>query len=301
MGGARWDAGDWDNLSARTSRQSTQQVFSQSQIHQDLNPFKVACRESRDSAANPNSNAIIVGLDVTGSMGYLAETLVRKGTATLVEELLKRKPVSDPHIMCMGIGDGFSDKAPLQASQFEADIRIVQQLQQVWLEANGGGNGGESYPLAWYFAARHTATDCFEKRKKKGYLFTVGDENPHKVVTKEQISRIFGDNVETDLTSQDLLTMANRSYHVYHLIVEESGSFDGSVQRNWRNLLGERALLMSDHTKMAEIIVSTIAINEGAQVDQITKSWSGSTAVAVARAVNGLVASGKPTTGVVRL
>lgn len=301
MGGARWDAGDWDNLSARTSRQSTQQVFSQSQIHQDLNPFKVACRESRDSAANPNSHAIIVGLDVTGSMGYLAEALVRKGSATLVEELLKRKPVSDPHIMCMGIGDGFSDKAPLQATQFEADIRIVTQLQQVWLEANGGGNGGESYPLAWYFAARHTATDCFEKRNKKGYLFTVGDENPHKVVTKEQISRIFGDNVETDLTAQDLLTMANRSYHVYHLMVEESGSLDSTVQRNWRNLLGERALLMSDHTKMAEIIVSTIAINEGAQVDQITKSWSGSTAVAVARAVNGLVASGKPTTGVVRL
>lgn len=301
MGGARWDASDWDTLSARTSRQSTQQVFSQSQIHPDLNPFKVACRESRDSAANPNSHAIIVGLDVTGSMGYLAEALVRKGSATLVEELLKRKPVSDPHIMCMGIGDGFSDKAPLQATQFEADIRIVTQLQQVWLEANGGGNGGESYPLAWYFAARHTATDCFEKRNKKGYLFTVGDENPHKVVTKEQISRIFGDNVETDLTAQDLLTMANRSYHVYHLMVEESGSFDSTVQRNWRNLLGERALLMSDHTKMAEIIVSTIAINEGAQVDQITKSWSGSTAVAVARAVNGLVASGKPTTGMVRL
>ncbi len=301
MGGARWDASDWDTLSARTSRQSTQQVFSQNQIHPDLNPFKVACRESRDSAANPNSNAIIVGLDVTGSMGYLAETLVRKGSATLVEELLKRKPVSDPHIMCMGIGDGFSDKAPLQATQFEADIRIVTQLQQVWLEGNGGGNGGESYPLAWYFAARHTATDCFEKRNKKGYLFTVGDENPHKVVTKEQISRIFGDNVETDLTSQDLLTMASRSYHVYHLMVEESGSFDSTVQRNWRNLLGERALLLSDHSKMAEVIVSTIAINEGAQVDQITKSWSGSTAVAVARAVNGLATRGTPATGMVRL
>lgn len=132
-------------------------------------------------------------------------------------------------------------------------------------------------------------------------MFTVGDENPHKVVTKEQISRIFGDNVETDLTSQDLLTMASRSYHVYHLMVEESGSFDSTVQRNWRNLLGERALLLSDHSKMAEVIVSTIAINEGAQVDQITKSWSGSTAVAVARAVNGLATRGTPATGMVRL
>jgi hypothetical protein len=85
------------------------------------------------------------------------------------------------------------------------------------------------------------------------------------------------------------------------VVRHKQGSFDSTVQRNWRNLLGERALLMSDHTKMAEIIVSTIAINEGAQVDQITKSWSGSTAVAVARAVNGLATRGTPATGVVRL
>lgn len=301
MGGARWDADDWDKMSAQTSSQSQSQVFQQQHgMHPDLNPDGVAIRESRDSAANPNSHAVIVGCDVTGSLGYLAEILVRKGMATLVEELLARKPVPDPHIMCMGIGDGYSDRAPLQTTQFEADIRIVQQLQQVWLEGNGGGNNGESYPLAWYFAARHTAIDCFEKRQKKGYLFTVGDENPHPVVTRAQVQRIFGDDVPADISAKDLLTMASRNYHVFHLMVEESGSFDATVQRNWRNLLGERALLLSDHTKMAELIVSTIQVVEGASVAEVTSSWSGSTAVAVSRGLGSLSSASTPSTGLVR-
>jgi len=300
MGGARWDASDWDRISTQNQTKATQQVFSQRDMHPDLNPYGVSRRESRDSAANPNSHAIIVAGDVTGSMGILAEVLVRQGMATLVEELLKRKPVTDPHIMCMGVGDAYTDYAPLQVTQFEADIRIVKQLQQVWLEGHGGGNNGESYTLPWYFAARHTAIDCFEKRGKKGYLFTVGDENPHNLLTKDQVKQIFGDNIECDLTAKDLLAMVSRFYHVYHLMVEESGTFDGSIQRNWRNLLGERALLLSDHTKMAEVIVSTIAVNEGASMDQITQSWSGSTSMVVARAVGGLTTSAPQSTGLVR-
>ena len=300
MGGARWDASDWDRFSSTTKAKATQQVFSQRNMHADLNPYGVARRESRDSAANPNSHAIIVAGDVTGSMGMLSEVLVRKGMATLVEELLKRKPVTDPHIMCMGVGDAYTDEAPLQVTQFEADIRIVQQLQQVWLEGRGGGNGGESYTLPWYFAARHTAIDCWEKRQKKGYLFTVGDENPHNLLTRDQVQRVFGDNIECDLAAKDLLTMVSRFYHVYHLMVEESGTFDASIQRNWRNLLGERALLLSDHTKMAEVIVSTIAVNEGANVNQVTQSWSGNTAMVVARAVSSLTTTANAGTGLVR-
>ncbi|HAO33838.1 MAG TPA: hypothetical protein DCQ84_12920, partial [Candidatus Competibacteraceae bacterium] len=57
-------------------------------------------------------------------------------------------------------------------------IRIARQLRRLWLEKGGGGNACESYTLPWYFAATHTAIDCFEKRGKKGYLFTVGDEEP---------------------------------------------------------------------------------------------------------------------------
>lgn len=300
MGGSTWNSTDWASFTSNTRAQSTRQVFSQNSILAALDPNGVQLRESRDSTANPNSHAVIVASDVTGSMGILAEALVRKGMGVLVEELLKRKPVTDPHIMCMGIGDAYTDEAPLQVTQFEADIRIAEQLKQIWLEGHGGGNGGESYTLAWYFAARHTSIDCFEKRKKKGYLFTVGDENPHKVLTKGQVKAIFGDDIERDLTSAELLTMASRSYHVFHLMVEESGSFDSAVGANWQALLGERALRLSDHTKLAELIVSTIQVTEGWSVTDAVKSWSGDTSVVVARGLNSLQPANKPGTGMVR-
>ena len=300
MGSSSWSSTDWDSFSSNTRAKSTAQVFSQNFMHKDLNPLGVAMRESRDSAVNPNSTAIIVGSDVTGSMGYLAEALVREGMGVLVEELLARKPVSDPHIMCMGVGDAYSDDAPLQVTQFEADIRIATQLAQIWLEGKGGGNGGESYHLPWYFAARHTSIDCFEKRRKKGYLFTVGDENPHKVLRREQVKAIFGADVERDLTSEELLTMASRSYNVFHLLVEESNSCDASVKANWKALLGERALPLSDHKKMAELIVSTIQVIEGTSVDATVKSWSGNTAMVVARGLNGLQPAGSRGTALTR-
>ena len=307
MGGNSWNHTDWDQFSSKTRSQSTRQTFKQQGIHPDLNPYGVRVRESRDSAANPESHAIIVAPDVTASMGKLSEVLVCTGVGVLVEELLARRPVKNPHVMCMGVGDAYGryldspgDDAPLQVTQFEADIKIATQLGQIWLEGGGSGNGGESYHLAWYFAARHTSIDCFEKRKKKGYLFTVGDENPHKVLTRQQVKTIIGDDIEHDLTSAELLTMASRSYHVFHVLVEESGSCDASVKANWQNLLGERAIPMSDHTKLAELIVSTIQVNEGASVADVMQSWSGDTSLVVARGLGGLAPATATGRGMVR-
>ena len=134
MGGGSWTSSDWQQFSSNTRAKSTSQVFSQHKMNAALNPHGVQMRESRDSADNPHSHAIVVASDVTGSMGKLAEVLMRKGMGILVEELLKRKPVSDPHIMCMGVGDAYSDDAQLQVTQLEADIRIAEQLTLLWLE-----------------------------------------------------------------------------------------------------------------------------------------------------------------------
>jgi hypothetical protein len=91
-----------------------------------LNPAKIKMRESRDSDDNLPSTPIIVGIDVTGSMGVLAETLVKRGLKPLFEEILDRKPVTDPHVMAMAIGDAWCDRAPLQVTQFEADISVAE-------------------------------------------------------------------------------------------------------------------------------------------------------------------------------
>jgi hypothetical protein len=303
MGTARWDPTDWGAYAASTAGKTTDAVFASRTIDPDLNPLGVAMRESRDSDLNPESTAIIVGLDVTGSMGMIADALARKGLGTMVEEILARKPVSDPHILCMGIGDVLYDRAPLQVTQFEADIRIAKQLEKLWLEKGGGGNSCESYNLPWYFAAMHTAIDCFEKRGKKGYLFTVGDEEPPLDLPAAAVARFLGSRPQRDFSSRELLTLVGRIYHVFHVIVEEGSHarHDPRGVRNcWTDLLGQQVIGLSDHTKLAEVIVSAIEVNEGHDRDKVVKSWSKQTALVVQRAVGELGPARTGSAGVVR-
>ena len=72
-----------------------------------------------------------------------------------------------------GIGDAQSDRVPLQVGQFESDNRMDDQLRTIFLEGNGGGQKSESYELATYFIARHTVTDAWEKRGRKGVKRTL--------------------------------------------------------------------------------------------------------------------------------
>lgn len=291
MGTARWSTTDWSAYAASTIGRTTEAVFTARGIDNDLNPFGVRVRESRDSALNPESTAIIVGLDVTGSMGMIADALAREGLGTMVEEILARRPVSDPHILCMGIGDVLCDQAPLQVTQFEADIRIARQLEKLWLEKGGGGNCCESYTLPWYFAALHTAIDCFEKRGQKGYLFTVGDEEPPMDLPGTAITRFLGDPPQRDFSSRELLQLVSRMYHVFHIIVEEGSHArhdPRGVRDRWTALLGQRVIGLSDHTRLAEVIVSAIEVNEGRDQAQVVKSWSKQTALVVRRVVSTL-------------
>lgn len=306
MGAGTFSPDDWKSYTTSRSyaTKSTAEIFTASGVDKDLDPKGVAFRESRDVDGKDHSTAVIVGLDVTGSMGMLLDAMARKGLPTLVTEIYDRKPVTDPQVMCMGIGDAEVDRGPLQVTQFEADIRIATQLEKIWLEQGGGGNCYEGYALAWYFAAMHTRTDCFEKRGKKGYLFTIGDEEPTPRLLKNNLNTILGGGVEKDFELSELLTMASRQWEIFHLIVEEGSHMrhqrDRTIKK-WRDILGQRAILLSDHTKFAEVIVSTIQINEGADNDVVAKSWDGSTSLVVAKATRDLTATASGTDGLVTL
>jgi len=307
MGSGRWSADDWARYSSThvSGKATVDDIYTSKSLAAELDPKGVAVRESCDSADNPNSTALIVGLDVTGSMDKVLDAMARTGLKTLAEEVYARRPITDPHIMFMGIGDvEMGDRAPLQVTQFEADIRIAEQLTKIYLERGGGGNNYESYALAWYFAAMHTRIDCFEKRGKKGYLFTVGDEQPTPYLRASDIERVFGHRPQFDrISAQDLLTMVSRQYEVFHIMVEEGSHFrshGNNVVKKWTELLGQRAIRLSDHTKMGEVIVSTLQVVEGADVRDVISSWDGTTGIVVAKAVNSLDSAKISANGIVR-
>jgi hypothetical protein len=210
-------------------------------------------------------------------------------------EIFSRGTVSDPHIMTLAIGDANCDRAPLQATQFEADLEIAQQLTDLYLEGGGGGNSFESYNLPWVFASMKTSIDCFEKRGKKGYLFTIGDEEAPAALTKEQLKRFLGEDVQSDISTEDALAMAERMYNVFHIVVEEGShcrySGKDRVMQSWNAILGQRVIPLSDYTKLPEVIISAIEVIEGKDRDEVVKSWSGDTSLVVAHATSGLVAN----------
>jgi len=304
MGTARWNPDAWEHYAAGASTKSASELFARN-MHKDLDPKYVKFRESCDSDLNPLSTPIIVAVDNTGSMGMLAENLIRKGLGVLIEEIYLRKPVTDPHVMCMAVGDAWYDRAPLQATQFEADMRLVEQLSKFWIERGGGGNNYESYNLPWYFAATRTKCDAILKRKKKGYLFTVGDEPPPPTLLAKHARLILNDGLQVDLSSRDILTMAAKSWEIFHIIIEE-GSYCRmnlpKVKEEWQKLLGQRAISLSEHEDLAELIVSTMQVNEGEDIATVAGSWSGTTALVVRNSLQGLQTSGvASSTGLTRL
>lgn len=294
MGNSRWSDSDWNQHVAAASTQTRAQIFTNTNIDADLDPTKFAFRESRDSASNPESTPVIIGADETGSMGVLAEAIIRKDLGVVMKEIYDRKPVSDPHICCLALGDAACDSAPIQATQFEADIKLADQLSKFYLEGNGGGNGGESYPLAWYFAAHKVKADAIIKKRHKGYLFTIGDESPLPSLTKDQIRRFLDPSYEgKDVKLKDLLAEVSKDWEVYHLIVETVSTEYQDAINKWRDLLGERAVVVRDHSALAEVIVSIMQVNEGTDPQEVVDSWTGDTKVLVSSAVAGLLPAGR--------
>lgn len=287
MGGGSWTSRDWGSFSsARVDGKSTASIYTASKMSKDFSPMNVM-RESCDSDEHPFSTPIILGLDVTGSMSSILQVMAEK-LGLVMSEIYDRMPVTDPQILFAAVGDAMCDDYPLQITQFESDIRIAKQLTEVYFERGGGGNYFESYPLIWYFAANHTKCDNYLKRNKKGFIFTFGDDGFPSELTKREISEIFGDSVESDISITDVLTQVNRQYEVYHFCMEQGGTYRDSDFEKWKNLLGERAIKIRDYTKIPEIIVSLLEAHAGKDKDTIVGSWDGSTAVAVADALSGL-------------
>src|SRR4051812_34048661 len=197
MGGTRWSDEHYQDR-ARLRAQTGKDAFEHDHairtgqadraVHEKMNPRGVRVRESRDSDAHPESHAVGVLFDVTGSMQDVPRIL-QANLPRLMGLLIRKGYLDHPQILIGAIGDATCDQAPLQVGQFESGIEIEEDLSKLFLEGGGGGHITESYELAMYFMARHTSLDCHEKRGRRGYLFIIGDEAPYPCVKRKEVAR----------------------------------------------------------------------------------------------------------------
>jgi hypothetical protein len=272
MGGGIWSPATYtDRTTARVA--AGKDVFDYSRkarqsghfrAHQTLDPQGLGIRESRDSADHPDSNSILISLDVTGSMGAVCRA-IHDDLPHLHELLLGHKYIPHPQIMFAAVGDATCDHVPLQVGQFESDNRMDQNLENMILEGGGGGQKCESYELMFYLAARHTAIDCWDKRQRKGYLFMIGDEMAYPAVKTEEVRRAIGDTLQAPIPLEQIIDEVRQRYHVYYLIPGGAAyGADNQVSTFWSKHIGaDRVIHLDTPQDTSECIGLAIGINEG--------------------------------------
>lgn len=271
MGNSSYDSGARFTRSANMGYQTkaADQIFTQSEemrAHKEMHSRGITFRECRDSDAHPTAIPVQLYLDVTGSMGHIPHHIphhmIKEGLPTLMGTLIEQG-VPDVALMFGAIGDHVADRYPLQVGQFESgDAELDMWLTRTYLEGNGGGNGGESYLLAWYFAANHVRTDAYEKRKQKGFVFTVGDECCLPILSGSAIKELMGlsETPIIKITREALLLEAAKTNHVFHIHVSHRSRAYEEIS-DWKQLIGESLIVVQDYADIPKIIAKTIIAN----------------------------------------
>ena len=229
---------DTDSRGVVTTNYSNQEMFKSKELDSSLNPKNVV-RECCDSKEHPNTVPVILALDVTGSMGQAAVEISKK-LNNIMTKLYEQ--VEDIEFMVMGIGDLSYDRFPIQASQFESDIRIAEQLEKVYFE-----------------------------------FITIGDErlNPYLPRTAYYcgLSNATGDSLQADVETKDLYTETAEKFDIYHINVNHRGGYDQEqIKKSFLEYLDDKHFCtinkLDDITDtIVEIITSA---NESNNIPEVT-------------------------------
>ncbi|MFT5999926.1 MAG: hypothetical protein ACI81P_002385 [Neolewinella sp.] len=275
MGYGKWSSTDYATYRRSYAGKSRDDIFTSNKhrrIDPKLDPFRIGMRESRDSAEHPNSLAIGLFLDVTGSMGHIPHDLVANQLGSMMDTLTDHG-VQSPQLMFSAVGDHRCDKAPLQVGQFESSTQLVNDgLRRLFLEG-GGGDAPESYLMAWHAAARHTSIDCWEKRQQKGFLFTVGDDTSHHQFEANFQSTIFGYDQAKTVSDRQLLLEVSERYHVFHIQVgkNQQQTANARVANYWAPLLGKNFITLPDYKQLGLLVAMVVAIMTGSPAADVMK------------------------------
>lgn len=269
MGGGKWDKTSYSR--ARTTRASTgvsdfhysDTSDSKTPVHPNLDPKRIKTKpfqklESRDNKEHPNSNAIFVSFDVTGSNIDRAKVAQQKLPKLM--DLLETY-IPDPQIAFAANDDiSVEGERSIQISDFESDNRIDEHLRNILLTGNGGGNDGESYDLILFAAAGMTVLDCFEKRGRKGYFFMYADEPIFDHVDPKAVHAIFGATGGERIPIENVIKKLKELYHVY--ILWPTGGYD-HARKQYVSLFGKECVVtLQDPSLICEMIGSLVGMNE---------------------------------------
>ena len=273
MGYGSYSAQDWEKLKKSMQLEpdkNVEEIFKRKECNPKFDPKYINTRECFDSDDHPKSTPIVVGLDVTGSMGYLAVEVATKALNALITKLYSTNIIEDPALMCAAYGD-YRDSSPLQVTQFESDIRIAEQLLELYFEDKG--NGKVVPTCLWEFLSRHTNIDAINKRGEKGYVFTIGDvADIREDEVQSTIERVIGDSIP-GITVESILKEVEQKFNVFHIMIGSGENPNAFLIQNGGNtniLMGHKINIpRADINIIPEIIIGTIQLQKGESLDEV--------------------------------
>lgn len=268
MGSGTWDKATYHSTkSTRAASGVDDFAYTKhaSSAHPNLDPKRINKKpfgklESRDNPEHPESVAVLVNFDVTGSNRDRAVD-AQLALPKLMDMLHETLPDAQVAFAANDDYKAVGTNGAVQISDFESDIRIDEHLRNIWLVGNGGGNNGESYDLILYAAARKTVIDCWEKRHKKGYLFIYADEPFMEAVDRHEVKQVFGDNLERNISIEDIIHEAREQYTVFVIWPSSSPYTQSKVQ--YQRLFSNDYVLELQHPNLiCELIGGTVVAYE---------------------------------------
>ncbi len=212
---------------------------------------------------------IVVALDVTGSNIEFARIVYDKAPM-LFGQIEQQGYLKDFDICFTGIGDAYSDRAPLQVADFNWGKALDGELKKLFLEGNGGGQRKETYELAAYFFANN----CEMPNAKLPFFLFIGDEAPYprlrRDIAQEQLGVSLGEDIDTKKVFADLYKKFNGNVFFLHNPYcgsQQSSHSSGDtseIKQEWAEYLGrgnaEKIIPIHEEKSVVDVILGTIAM-----------------------------------------
>jgi hypothetical protein len=198
---------------------------------------------------------LVILIDVTGSMGDWPATMFSK--LPYMDNECKEYLGEDMEISFAAVGDVNSDQYPIQIRPFAKGRDMEQQLQELVIEGNGGGQARESYEVtALYYAHNAEMPNAV-----RPIMIIIGDEGFYSTISAAH-AKLANVKMASAVETVDVFEDLSRKFSIY-LIRKPYSHYSGDddhIQRQWEELLGkEHVAILPAADRVVDVIFGILA------------------------------------------
>lgn len=206
----------------------------------------------QDNIATDATSALIVVTDVTGSMDDWPGAIF--GKLPLLDMEGQNYLGADGEISFWAVGDAYSDKYPLQTTNFANRQALTDSLKQLIIEKGGGGQAMETYELAALYALHNVETP--EVIGKPVIVF-IADESPYANISVD-IAKAAKVTLEREVTTEQVFEDLMKRYEVFLIYKEYDSSH--STKKRWVELIGsDRIAILNQAERVVDVLFGLLA------------------------------------------